>query len=119
MTSKMTQMSAMPITSSPVRDEHAHPRPPGAVRQHTSTDVRVGDDVLAQDGRLGRVEEVLRAETEVPTHLVVAVGSRLRRRYPVVPWAFVVTVDHAHRRVHVRSLRAALGRLPETLPLVA
>lgn len=80
--------------------------------------MRVGDDVVAADGRLGRVECVLRAESAAPTYLVVAVGTRLRRRYPVVPWGLVAGIDGARRRVHVRLERKALGRLPETLPLV-
>jgi len=79
---------------------------------------REGDDVVAQDGSLGRIERIVRTDPNGAVYLVVAVGRMVRRRYPVVSGALVTTVDRSCRRVHVRGRRERLERLPETLPLV-
>jgi len=81
-------------------------------------DVRVGDKVVADDGTLGHVDQVILAESEEPAYLVVAAGRRMRRRYPVVPSTLVTKVDRARRCVHVRGVRRCIGRLSEQLPLV-
>lgn len=78
----------------------------------------VGDEVVAQDGSLGRVEQVIRFETRAAAYLVVTVGRGLGRRYPVVPCSLVTAVDRGSRRVHLRGRRESLRRLSETLPLV-
>lgn len=79
---------------------------------------RVGDLVVAQDGTLGAVERVIATETSAPAYLVVAVGSRAWRKYPIVPCALVTGIDRARRSVHIRGRRRSLGRLPESIPLV-
>jgi PRC-barrel domain len=89
----------------------------GVPRAQTS-EVRVGDTVVAADGAVGRVERVIRTETSMPAYLVVAADRFLRRRYPVLPWSLVHGVDRAGRRVHVAGRRGRLGRLPESLPIV-
>ena len=89
---------------------------------HDSTsarDPRVGDTVLAEDGVLGRVDRIIRSETEDPVYLVVASRSRMRRRYPVIPSALVAGIDRSQQRVYMRGLRTRLERLPESLQLVA
>lgn len=78
----------------------------------------IGDEVVAQDGSLGFVEQVIRFETRVAAYLVVAVGRGLGRRYPVVPCSLVTAVDRASRRVHLHGRRESLRRLSETPPLV-
>lgn len=87
-------------------------------RGPSASAARVGDVVVAEDGTLGAVERLIVTETSAPAYLVVAVGSRLRRKYPVVPCALVMRTDRARRRVHIRGPRRALGRLPESIPLV-
>lgn len=82
------------------------------------SEARVGDTVLAQDGTLGSVDEIIRSESSVPVYLVVAVGRSLRRKYPIVPCSLVTGIDRSRRRIHLAGRRARLGRLPETLPLV-
>ena len=89
-----------------------------ADRVSSASAARVGDVVVAQDGTLGAVERVIVTETSAPAYLVVAVGSRIRRRYPIVPCALVMGIDRARRRVHIRGRRRSLGRLPESIPLV-
>jgi len=79
---------------------------------------REGDAVIAQDGNLGRVDRIVRSESNRPAYLVVAVGRIPRRRYPVLSSRLVTTVDRSRRHVHVRGRRVFLERLPETLPLV-
>ncbi|HUF02513.1 MAG TPA: hypothetical protein VMN35_08830 [Gaiellaceae bacterium] len=79
---------------------------------------RVGDEVVAQDGSLGRVDRVIRFETRDPESLVVAVGRGLVARYPVVPCSLVTGVDRLSRRIHLRGRRTCLRRLPESLPIV-
>ena len=81
-------------------------------------DVLIGDTVVADDGTLGHVDRVIRAESQAPAYLVVAAGRRLRRRYPVVPSTLVTGVDRARRRVRVRGVRRSIGRLSEQLPIV-
>lgn len=78
----------------------------------------VGDTVVAEDGALGRVEHIIRSETRAPVYLVVSAGRLLRRRYPIVPWSLVTTVDPFGRRVHIHGRRRRLGHLPETVPIV-
>lgn len=85
----------------------------------SSRDPRVGDTVLAEDGVLGRVDRIIRSETEDLVYLVVASRSRVRRRYPVIPSAFVAGIDRSRQRVYMRGLRTRLERLSESLPLVA
>lgn len=86
-------------------------------RDHASA-AREGDDVIAQDGSLGRIERIVRADPHGAVYLVVAVGRILGRRYPVVSGALVTTVDRSRRHVHVRGRRESLERLSETLPVV-
>jgi hypothetical protein len=80
--------------------------------------IEVGDAVLASDGRLGRIDRVVRSEARTPVYLVVSVGGSVRRRYPVIPCTLVEAVDRRRRRVRILGRRGALRRLPETLPLV-
>jgi len=89
-------------------------RPNGPIE----ADPRVGDTVYAQDGALGVVDRVITAENSVPAFLVVEVGKRVRRRYPVVPWSIVRTVDCTRHRVYLRGRRRRLERLSETVPMV-
>jgi hypothetical protein len=81
-------------------------------------EVRVGDAVLAEDGELGRVDRIIRAESRTPVYLVVAAGRTLVRRYPLVPAGLVTGVDRARHCVHVRGRRRSMQSLPEHLPLV-
>jgi hypothetical protein len=80
--------------------------------------VRVGDDVIAFDGSLGRVDRIVRSESKRPVYLVVAVGRLTRRKYPIVPCAIVTGVDRSLGRVHVRGRREALAGLAENVPMV-
>jgi hypothetical protein len=79
---------------------------------------RAGDAVLCDDGIVGAVEETLQTEAGVPAYVIVRVGGRLRRRYPVVPWSFVSAVDGAHRVLTIRGRSEFLRSLSETLPIV-
>lgn len=81
-------------------------------------EVRVGDEVVAEDGTLGRVDRIIRAESRAPVYLVVAAGRTILRRYPLVPAGFVTRVDRARECVHVRGLRRSVRSLPEHLPIV-
>jgi hypothetical protein len=74
--------------------------------------------VLAEDGPLGIVDDVIASETALPAFVVVSTGRRLRRRYPVVPWSLIRTVDRSRRRVYVRGRRTSLAKLSEALPIV-
>lgn len=76
---------------------------------------RVGDDVLAADGVVGRINEVVTTEAAVPRYLVVSAG-RLWRRHPVIPVELIADVDGYG--VRVRGCRHELLRLPESLPLI-
>lgn len=78
---------------------------------------RVGDRVVARDGVVGRIDRIVRSETRDPTYIVVAVGRRFRRRYPIAPWSLVTRVDRGRRQIHVAGRRRSLERLPETLPI--
>lgn len=80
--------------------------------------VRVGDTVIAEDGTLGHVDRIIRAESRTPVYLVVAAGRSIRRRYPLVPTCLVTGVDRARRAVHVRGRRRSMRSLPEHLPIV-
>jgi hypothetical protein len=80
--------------------------------------VRVGDAVIAEDGALGRVDRIIRAESRAPAYLVVAAGRTLLRRYPVVPAGLVTRVDRARECIHVRGRRRSVKSLPEHLPIV-
>lgn len=86
-------------------------------RSGSSADARVGDLVYAEDGAIGTIDHVIESEGRVPIFLVVAVRRFLRRRYPVIPWSFVTTVDRARRSVYVEGERESLARLSETLPI--
>ncbi|HSI97512.1 MAG TPA: hypothetical protein VK926_04050 [Gaiellaceae bacterium] len=79
---------------------------------------RKGDEVVAQDGTLGRVERIIRSEQSEAEFLVVAVERRLRLRYPIVPVSLMAGVDRVRRRVHLRGRRESLSRLSEALPIV-
>lgn len=79
--------------------------------------VAAGDVVVASDGAVGRVEQVIRSEDGLPRHLVVAAGWVLRR-HPVISCELVTTVDAPHHTIHVRGDRRTLQHLKETLPLV-
>ena len=79
---------------------------------------RVGDEVVAQDGSLGRVDRVIRFETRDPAYIVVAVDRGLGRRYPIIPCCHVTGIDHVLRCTHVWGRGASLRRLPESLPIV-
>jgi hypothetical protein len=81
-------------------------------------EARVGDVVLAQDGPLGRVESLIRSESQATAYLVVAAGKWPSRRYPVVPCALVATVDRCGGSVRLRGRRRALARLSETPPIL-
>jgi len=87
-------------------------------RSRTQCPARVGDVVLSQDGPLGRVESVIRSESQTTAYLVVATGRWPRRRYPVIPSSLVATVDRRRGNVLLRGRRRALARLPETAPIV-
>lgn len=78
----------------------------------------IGDVVVAQDGTLGAVDRIIADEASTPAYLVVAVGPRLRRTYPIVPCTLVTGIDRARQRIHIRGRRRSLGRLPESIPLV-
>lgn len=88
------------------------------MRASAMVPVQAGDAVVASDGRLGRVERVIRSESRAPVYLVVSVGRAVRRRYPVLPFTLVEAVDWRRRSVRVLGRRRTLQRLPETLPLV-
>ena len=75
----------------------------------------IGDEVLAVDGLVGRIEEVVSTDSAVPRYLIVSAG-RLRRRHPVIPVGLITDVDDDG--VRVRGSRHRLQRLPESLPLV-
>jgi hypothetical protein len=82
------------------------------------SEAHVGDTVVAEDGAVGHVDRIIRAESRMPVFMVVASRRRVRRRYPVIPSSLVTRVDRRGRRVHVRGLRRSLGTLPEHLPIV-
>jgi hypothetical protein len=79
---------------------------------------RAGDAVLADDGFVGSVEEIVQTEAGVPAYVIVSAGGLLRRRYPVVPWSLVSAVDRARRVLTIRGTSEVVRRLPETLPIV-
>lgn len=81
-------------------------------------EARVGDTVVAADGVLGQVDDIIRSETQGPAYIVVSAGRFLRRRYPVIPFALVSGVDRRRRRIHLDGRRGRLGRLSESVPLV-
>jgi hypothetical protein len=76
---------------------------------------RADDAVVADDGFVGSVEEILQTEAGAPAYVIVRGGGLVRRRYPVVPWSLVSAVDSARR---VRGTCEVVRRLPETLPIV-
>jgi hypothetical protein len=78
----------------------------------------VGDTVYADDGPLGTVDGVIDADAVQPSFVVVSARRRLTRRYPVVPWSMVRSVDPSRRRVYLRGGRASLVRLSEAVPIV-
>jgi len=89
-----------------------------SARRPRVAEIREGDVVAAEDGILGRVERLVRSDDHVPVYLVVCVGRTLRRSYPVVPVSLVMAVDPRRRLLKLRGRCEAIGRLPETLPLV-
>jgi hypothetical protein len=80
--------------------------------------VRKGDAVMAEDGVVGHVEELVRSEALAPAYLIVRANRTLRRRYPVVPVSLISRVDPRRRLVELRGRREAIRGLPETVPLV-
>jgi hypothetical protein len=79
-----------------------------------------GYRVEAVDGVVGEVETPLfPPDAAVPDYLVVRATARGRVVRPVVPAAFVVSVDPDDRVVVLRGLGGEIVRLPEHLPLVA
>lgn len=80
--------------------------------------VLVGDEVIADDGRVGRVERVVRSERREVRYVVVTSRRGLLRRHPVVPVGLITHVDGRTRRIRVRGSRASVVTLPETVPLV-
>jgi hypothetical protein len=101
-------------TATAIRREHASARPGGPA----VATIREGDAVVAEDGVLGRVDRLVGSDTRAHGFLVVRAGRAFSRRYPVVPIALVTNVDSRRRLVRLRGRCEALGRLPETLPLV-
>jgi PRC-barrel domain len=79
---------------------------------------RADDAVVADDGFVGSVEEILQTEAGAPAYVIVRGGGLVRRRYPVVPWSLVSAVDSARRVLTVRGTCEVVRRLPETLPIV-
>ncbi len=79
--------------------------------------IAVGDTVVAEDGPVGHVERVLRADAG-PEFVVVSVRSGLRRRHPVVSCELVAAVDPQRDVVHVRGRSASIRGLSEALPLL-
>jgi hypothetical protein len=77
-----------------------------------------GDTVVADDGAVGEVEQVLRSETAEPMFVVVSVRKRLRRRHPVIPFSLLGRVDNNREIVRVRGPRDAIKDLSEALPLL-
>jgi hypothetical protein len=77
---------------------------------------RAGDAVLADDGFVGRIDQVVCTEDGVLAYLVVATGWVLRRRYPVVASPLVVGVDRSRGLIRLLASCEAIKRLPETLP---
>lgn len=77
-----------------------------------------GDTVLAEDGVVGNVQEILRTDAGVPAYVIVRVRGLLRRRYPVVPWPLVVTVDGSRGIVRMQGSSEVITHLPETIPIV-
>ena len=94
---------------------HAHP---GDGRPGPGHRIAVGDTVVAEDGPVGRVEQILCTESSEPRFVVVAVRDRFRRRHPVVPCGLVARVDSARREVHARARRTTLSRMSEAVPIV-
>ncbi len=78
----------------------------------------IGDAVVAEDGYLGRVDEVVLTADGSLAYIVVSVGPFWRRRRPVVSSALVASVARQGSHVLVRGGRAVLKRLPEALPIV-
>lgn len=81
------------------------------------TSPATGDVVLAPDGPVGRVVQIVRTESGSPTHVVVAVG-RLRRRFPVVSCALITAIDGGAGVIRVRGSRRVVAALSETFPFV-
>lgn len=80
--------------------------------------IAVGDEVLADDGIVGSVEEVMWSESHAPRFIVVTVRRRIGRRHPVIPAELVSAVDRRASRIHLRGTRDRIVRLPETVPLL-
>jgi hypothetical protein len=79
----------------------------------------VGFDCFAEDGRVGRVEEVLAGPHSTTAFLVLCVRRLLWRRYPVVPASLVIAVDLTGRHVLLRGPRAEIASASERLPLAS
>jgi hypothetical protein len=74
--------------------------------------------VIATDGPCGAVETpVFPPDGGEPDYIVVRTGGRVRPRYPIVAAAVVGAVDTRRELVFLDLDRAALGRMPEHLPL--
>jgi hypothetical protein len=80
--------------------------------------VREGDQVVAQDGPLGQIDRIVRSDADSSVYLVVSVGRRVRRRYPILDGTLVKGVDRPRGLVYVRGRRQALERLSESPLLI-
>jgi hypothetical protein len=85
------------------------------VESQAQPNPNVGDDVLASDGRVGRVAALVTTEAHEPRYVVVRTG-RLWRRHPVIAIDLIDNVSADG--IVVRGERRALIQLPESLPLV-
>ena len=106
----------MTITRTHSRPELAVPIPRRANLR--AAPIVVGDTVVADDGFVGQVEQILLSENATPQFVVVSVRDRLRRRHPVVPLSLLARVDRLRDVIHVRGGRNSIKRLPEALPLL-
>jgi hypothetical protein len=91
-------------------------RDPGAARRRPVP--RRGDSAIAEDGYLGRVDEVVLATDGSLAYIVIRVGPIWHRRRPVISSALVADATQRGRHVLLLGGRAALARLPEALPIV-
>jgi hypothetical protein len=79
-----------------------------------------GYEAVADDGSAGVVETSLFPPgCDEPDYLVILVRprGRLFPRFPVVPTALVVGIDHDARRIRLAGRRNDIERLPEQVPV--
>jgi hypothetical protein len=84
-------------------------------RRGSEREPTVGDEVRAADGTVGRVDNLLHTETDLPRYMIVATG-RFRRRYPVIACGLITEIED--RVVRVRGRKNDLQRQPEALPVI-